>query len=62
MFHSKMKKIKESIEKLENELCLGNTNDADTKVFLDFNREGSKNPEKIYLLCTIPPKSKWECK
>ncbi len=62
MFHSEMKKIKETIEKLENELCPVNANDEGTKVFLDFNRDGTKNPEKIYLLCTIPPRSKWKCK
>lgn len=62
MLRSEINKIRENIEKLEDGMYSLDSDKEGSKVFLDFNRDGSGNKDNVFLLSTIPPMSKWKCK
>lgn len=47
------------LERLEEEK---KTEEQGQNVLLDFNRDDENDPNNIYLLCKVPPHSKWKMK
>ena len=58
MLNNELRKLEKRIDKLEQDRKK-KENDKGTKIFLDFNSDGENDPENIYLLATIPPRSQW---
>ena len=56
MFYGDMKKLEKRIERLERK----NDTTADNSIiYLDFNDAGEHDPNEVFLLCVVPPKSQW---
>ena len=59
MFYGAMKKLEKRVELLE-KASRRKKQDEGIRILLDCNEEGEDNPDKVYLLCVVPPKSQWK--
>lgn len=59
MFYSNMRRLEKRIEQLE-KTSVAKQEEQGIKILLDFNRDGEDDPNNVYLLATIPPKSQWK--
>ncbi len=62
MFYNDIRRLEKRLKKLEQERRQEKKEDGGIKIILDFNRDGEDDPDKKYLIATIPPKSQWKWK
>ena len=57
MFYGDMKRLEKRVERLERKNDV--TEDNSLRIYLDFNERGEHDPNEIFLIATVPPKSQW---
>ena len=60
MFQSDIQRLEKRVERLQEEKSQRNLEEI--VILLDFNRDDNRNPNKVFLLAKIPPRSEWKSK